>query len=111
MSTSHRHHAEAKARLGDVLFAGIARGAGVVILLALAGVAIFLTVRGLSRPSPRAARRSRGADDFLAYVWPLVFGTLLAAALALLIATPLAIGVALVISHYAPAGSPARSAT
>ena len=37
-----------------------------------------------------------------AYVWPLVFGTLLASALALLIAAPLAIGVALFISHYAP---------
>jgi phosphate transport system permease protein len=35
-------------------------------------------------------------------VWPLLFGTLLAALLAILIATPLALGVALVISHYAP---------
>ena len=38
----------------------------------------------------------------MAYVWPLVFGTLLSAAIALLIATPLAIGIALFISHYAP---------
>src|SRR5207253_1250185 len=43
-----------------------------------------------------------GASSFLAFVWPLLFGTLLAAFLALLIATPLALGVALVISHYAP---------
>jgi phosphate transport system permease protein len=35
-------------------------------------------------------------------VGPLVFGTLLAAVLALLIATPLSIGIALFISHYAP---------
>src|SRR5205085_5131035 len=41
-------------------------------------------------------------DTFIAYVWPLIFGTLLGAGLALLIATPLSIGVALFISHYAP---------
>jgi phosphate transport system permease protein len=36
------------------------------------------------------------------YVWPLVFGTIWAALLALLVATPLSIGIALFISHYAP---------
>jgi phosphate transport system permease protein len=36
------------------------------------------------------------------YVWPLVFGTVWAAAIALIIATPISIGVALFISHYAP---------
>jgi phosphate transport system permease protein len=41
-------------------------------------------------------------ETFAAYVWPLIFGTLLAAALAILIATPLSIGVALFISHYCP---------
>ena len=41
-------------------------------------------------------------DNFWQWVGPLVFGTLWAAALALLIAFPLAIGVALFISHYAP---------
>ena len=43
-----------------------------------------------------------GASNLVAYVWPLLFGTVLAATLALLIATPLSLGVALVISHYAP---------
>src|SRR5690606_32080557 len=36
------------------------------------------------------------------YVGPLGFGTVLAAALALIIATPVAVGTALFISHYAP---------
>ena len=37
-----------------------------------------------------------------AYIAPLVFGTLLASFLALLIAVPLSVGIALFISHYAP---------
>jgi phosphate transport system permease protein len=36
------------------------------------------------------------------YVWPLVYGTLIAATVALILATPVAIGVALYISHYSP---------
>ena len=88
-------------RPGDRIFAGIARAAGLVILVALAGVAVFLTAEGLpafSAPSEALF----GAANFLAFVGPLLFGTLLAAVLAMLIATPLALGVALVISHYAP---------
>ena len=88
-------------RLGDRVFANLTRGAGLVILVALAGVAIFLTTEGLPAFSAPADKLG-GATSFLAYVAPLAFGTLLAAALALLVATPLSIGVALVISHYAP---------
>ena len=101
MSTSTATPAKPKARLGDVLFAGIARAAGVVILIALAGVAVFLTVQGIPAFSASKSALS-GASSFLGYVWPLVFGTLLAATLALLMATPLAIGVSMVIAFYAP---------
>jgi phosphate transport system permease protein len=90
-----------KKRLGDLVFANLTRSAGVVILLALAGVAIFLTVQGAPAFTAGAADLN-GAANFASYVWPLVFGTLLAAALALAIALPLAIGVALTVSHYAP---------
>ncbi len=90
-----------KQRRGDRLFAGATRAAGLLILVALAGVAVFLTVEGapaFTAPSDALF----GASSFVAYAGPLLFGTLLAAALALAIATPLALGVALVISHYAP---------
>jgi phosphate transport system permease protein len=88
-------------RPGDRVFAGTAQAAGFVILIALAGVAIFLAVEGA--PALGAGPDTLGgADNFVTYVWPLLFGTLLAAVLALLIATPLALGVALVISHYSP---------
>jgi phosphate transport system permease protein len=90
-----------KQRPGDRIFAGTTRLAGLVILVALAGVAIFLTAQGL--PAFTAPPEALyGARNIVAFVAPLLFGTLLAALLALLIATPLALGVALVISHYAP---------
>lgn len=88
-------------RLGDRVFAGATKVAGLLILVALAGVAIFLSVEGA--PAFKASGAALfGAHSFVSYVWPLLFGTLLAAALALLVATPLALGVALVVSHYAP---------
>ncbi len=90
-----------KQRVGDRIFAGTTRSAGLLILVALAGVAVFLTVEGA--PAFTAEPDDLfGAKNFVAFVAPLLFGTLLAALVALLIATPLALGVALVISHYAP---------
>jgi phosphate transport system permease protein len=90
-----------KRRLGDLVFANLTRGAGLTILVALAGVAVFLTAEGI----PALGAKSddlKGHANLLAYVAPLVFGTLLAAVIALAIALPLALGVALSVSHYAP---------
>ena len=101
MTTTVAPSTRVKKRPGDLIFAGVSWGAGVLILVALAGVAIFLTIEGAPafHASPDAYF---GAANLVAYVWPLLFGTVLAATLALLIATPLSLGVALVISHYAP---------
>jgi phosphate transport system permease protein len=90
-----------KRRLGDLVFANLTRGAGLTILVALAGVAIFLTAEGLPALGAKSADL-KGHANLLAYVAPLVFGTLLAAVIALAIALPLALGVALSVSHYAP---------
>lgn len=88
-------------RRGDAVFAGVARSAGILIMVALAGVAIFLCIEGV--PALTAHDESTyGADNIVLYVWPLLFGTLLAAVIAMVVAAPLAIGLALVISHYAP---------
>ena len=93
--------APAVRRLGDRVFAGMSSGAAIVILLVLAGVAIFLTVQGI--PGMVASPDEvKSGQHFLPYVWPLVYGTLLAATLALLLSVPVAIGVALYISHFAP---------
>ena len=88
-------------RRGDAVFKSLATAAAVMILVALAGVAIFLTLEGM--PALQAEPGALGGkDNIVLYVWPLVYGTLLAAAIAIVIAAPLAIGLALVISHYAP---------
>ena len=88
-------------RTGDRVFRGLAIGAASTIMLTLAGVAVFLTIESI--PALKATPKEMGGDaNLLAYIWPLVFGTVWAALLAILIATPLAIGVALTISHYAP---------
>jgi phosphate transport system permease protein len=89
-------------------FRWIATGSGALILTTLAAVALFLIVRAWPALTASNAALAdavpRYPDDtsFIAYVGPLVFGTLLAAVLALLIATPVAMGIALFISHYAP---------
>ena len=73
------------------------------ILVALAGVAIFLIIQGIPALGADPSDLS-GKPNLLAYTAPLVFGTLWAALIAILLATPLALGVALAVSHYAPKG-------
>lgn len=98
-TTSTREHPVR--RRGDRVFSGLAKSAGVLILVTLAGVGIFLAVEGVPGilASPDEVDSGKG---FVAFILPLVFGTLYASVLALLFATPLAIAVALFISHYAP---------
>lgn len=92
----------AKARLGDVLFSRTALFAGCMILVTLAAVTIFLVVQSVPAFFATGETASILPSNFWSYVGPLIFGTIWAAFLALLIATPLAIGIALFISHYAP---------
>lgn len=90
-------------RLGDTLFSGSAVLAGSLILAALAAVAAFLILQSIpafTTPSEDISLL-RGATLW-EYALPLIFGTLWAAALALLMAMPVGIGIALFISHYAP---------
>lgn len=88
-------------QVGDRVFAGLAAGAGTLILLVLAGVAAFLLAEGI--PAIIApAEDVPGGNGFIAFAWPLLFGTLIAAVIALVVATPFAVAVALFISHYAP---------
>jgi phosphate transport system permease protein len=77
-------------------------GAGVLILVALAAVAIFLIAKAMPALVASPAELERDGTDFWPYVPPLIFGTVWAAFLALLFALPLAVGIALFISHYAP---------
>jgi phosphate transport system permease protein len=93
--------AKAKVRRGDRVFSGLAVTAGVSILVTLAGVAIFLTAESI--PAFTAdPEEIPGGEGFTAYLWPLLFGTIWAAIIAMVVAVPLSVGIALYISHYAP---------
>jgi phosphate transport system permease protein len=93
--------AKAVVQRGDRVFSGAATVAGLLILVVLAGVAVFLLAE--AAPALTApAEDIPGGQGLVAYIWPLVFGTMLSAILALLLATPLAVSVALFITHYAP---------
>lgn len=93
---------KAKMRPGDIWFSGSALFAGSMILATLAAVAIFLIVQSIPALGATSEQASLLATNFWAYVGPLLFGTIWAAVLALVIAVPLSLGVALFITHYAP---------
>jgi phosphate transport system permease protein len=88
-------------QLGDRVFAGTARGAGVLILVVLAGVAAFLLVQAVPAFTAPASELPDGLS-LPAYIGPLIFGTLLSSIIALVIGAPLGVAVALFITHYAP---------
>ncbi len=100
--TTMANRGKSQIRLGDFIFSKLATFAGASILVTLAAVAFFLFIQALPALSPEAELGAQAPDGPLAYVAPYVFGTLYGAVIALLIATPLAIGIALYISHYAP---------
>ncbi len=78
-------------------------------MVILAAVAIFLIIRSLpaivanwQTSGDLVGGTTAGYSTFWGYVAPLVWGTLFVSAIALVIAAPIAIGIALFISHYAP---------
>ncbi|MGC3995737.1 MAG: phosphate ABC transporter permease subunit PstC [Propionicimonas sp.] len=90
-------------RPGEAVFRGFAVGAGILILLILAAVAAFLLIQGAPALFADPAKLiSQGYGEFLPWVLPYAFGTIWSAVLALLMAVPVSIGIALFISHYAP---------
>ena len=96
----------APGRIGNRVFSGLSTGAGIIIMVVLALVTAFL----IQEAAPALIASSDDLADvsfmkdasFWGYVAPLVFGTLLASLIALVVAVPLSIGVALFISHFAP---------
>lgn len=91
----------ATTRWGDATFRGLATAAGISIVLILGAVFFFLTLKGLPALSVDP-EYYEPATSFIGLVWPLVFGTTLAAVLALVLAVPFALAISLFISHYAP---------
>jgi phosphate transport system permease protein len=98
-----------KARPADRIFRFLSTGAAGSIMVILAGVALFLIIQAIPAISANWSQNddlnsgpTGGYANFWSYVGPLIFGTLWASAIALVIGAPIAIGIALFISHYAP---------
>jgi phosphate transport system permease protein len=95
-------------RLGDRVFAGAARGSGIFVLVIMAAIAAFLIWKAIPSISKDHANfitsQAWNPDDSTVKfgILQLAFGTVLSAGLALIIATPVAIGIALFIAFYAP---------
>ena len=87
-------------RGGELVFSTISTVSGLSILAILAAVAFFLVL--LAAPALTSDPADLPYGEFWQWVAPFAFGTVWAAVLALLMAVPVAIGIALFISHYAP---------
>ena len=100
-------HRRSSSGFGDTLFEWLCRGSGVLVLLLLGAIIVELFVGALP------AFREFGAGFVWAEVWnPVtekfgaavaVFGTLATAVLAILLAVPLAFGIAFFLTELAPA--------
>jgi phosphate transport system permease protein len=88
-------------RPGDRIFSNGATIAAVTVLALLAGVAIFLIADSVPAITASASELPDG-KSLVDYVAPLAFGTILAAVVAVVVAVPLGVAVALFISHIAP---------
>lgn len=96
-------------RAGERIFRWLSTGSAMSIMLILAGVALFLVVTSLpavtadwTRVPALRGGTTAGHSSFWSYVAPLLWGTVWVSALALIMGAPVAIGIALFISHYAP---------
>jgi phosphate transport system permease protein len=90
-----------KRRPGDRIFSNGATIAAVTVLALLAGVAIFLIADSIPAITAKSADLPDG-KNLIDYIAPLAFGTIIAATVAVVVAVPLAVAVALFISHIAP---------
>jgi len=97
----------AAVRRGDRVFLGLSRGAGVLILVIMAAIAAFLiwkAIPGLQANTANFFTEQKwfpDQDPSVFGIAALTFGTLMTAAIALVLAVPVGIGIALFIAHYA----------
>ncbi|QKW08155.1 phosphate ABC transporter permease subunit PstC [Streptomyces sp. NA04227] len=95
-------------RPGDRIFLALSRGSGILLLLIMAAIAGFLAYR-----ASLVLSKNEG-NFFTTFEWNatasppdfgiavLVFGTVVSSIIALALAVPVAIGIALFLTHYAP---------
>jgi phosphate transport system permease protein len=95
-------------RRGDVVFRGLVLGAGVLVFVLLGAIAVFLVVKAI--PALNADKSSfwttkiwtAQQGNAMFGIAALLFGTVLTSVLALAMAVPVGLGVAMYITQYAP---------
>lgn len=105
-STTKGHHSHVDSSIGDSIYRGVTKAFAVVIPLLL----LLIAVKIMEGAWP--AFKSAGFGFFTSSEWDVangkfgaaaaIFGTIVSSIIALLIATPLAIGAAVFISEFAP---------
>ncbi|MFC8571375.1 phosphate ABC transporter permease subunit PstC [Streptomyces sp. NPDC057245] len=95
-------------RPGDRIFLGLSRGSGILVLVIMAAIATFLTYRAV------LAISEDEANFLTSFEWNptgsppefgiavLAYGTVVSSIIAMAIAVPISVGIALFITHYAP---------
>jgi phosphate transport system permease protein len=104
----NRIHGDA-IRRGDRVFRGLARAAGILVLLIMGAIGVFLLWKAIP------ALRVNTANFFTYEKWnpdgpgpakfgiaAMAFGTAVCAVIAMILAVPIGYGIALFIAHYAP---------
>ncbi|MCX4824086.1 phosphate ABC transporter permease subunit PstC [Streptomyces sp. NBC_01142] len=95
-------------RPGDRIFLGLSRGSGITLLVIMAAIAGFLAYRAaiaISKDDANFLTTSEwnpAGDPPVFGIAVLAFGTVVSSVIAMLLAVPVAIGIALFVSHYAP---------
>ncbi|MFD1828834.1 phosphate ABC transporter permease subunit PstC [Streptomyces desertarenae] len=95
-------------RPGDRIFLGLSRGSGIILLVVMAAIAVFLTWRAVIALAENEGNFlttfewNANADPPVFGIAVLAYGTIVTSIIAMVLAVPVAVGIALFISHYAP---------
>jgi phosphate transport system permease protein len=95
-------------RRGDVVFRGLALGAGVFVFVLLGAIAVFLVVKAIPALQANQAnfwttqQWTASEGNVMFGIAAIAFGTVMTSLLALVMAVPVALGVSLYITQYAP---------
>ncbi|MEV0844942.1 phosphate ABC transporter permease subunit PstC [Streptomyces sp. NPDC049954] len=103
-----RRQARGATRPGDRIFLALSRGSGILLLVVMAAIAVFLAYR-----SSLILSKNDG-NFFTSFEWTpelnppvfgiavLAFGTVVSSVIAMALAVPVSVGIALFLTHYAP---------
>jgi len=97
-----------RSRLGDRIFAGMSRGSATLVLIILAAIALFLlkeAIPAINKDTVNWITYKGWAPDDIPSKWgiaALLYGTVMTSVLSLIMAVPVAVGVALWLTNYAP---------